>query len=54
MGSWGTDDNALKNVAAAGAAGVAVAAFVAANAARFAAVREPPLSLSVDDVIHVR
>jgi methionyl-tRNA synthetase len=47
----GTDDNALKNVVAARAAGVPVAAFVAANAARFAALREL-LSLSVDDVIH--
>jgi methionyl-tRNA synthetase len=47
----GTDDNALKNVAAARAAGVPVAEFVAANAARFGALRGP-LALSVDDVIH--
>lgn len=46
----GTDDNALKNVAAARAAGVGVAEFVAANAARFAALRDP-LDLSFDDFI---
>jgi methionyl-tRNA synthetase len=46
----GTDDNALKNVTAARAAGVDTAAFVAANAARFAALREP-LALSFDDFI---
>jgi methionyl-tRNA synthetase len=46
----GTDDNALKNVTAARAAGVAVPAFVAAGADRFAALREP-LSLSFDDFI---
>jgi methionyl-tRNA synthetase len=46
----GTDDNALKNVAAARAAGVPTAAFVAANTARYAALREP-LSLSFDDFI---
>jgi methionyl-tRNA synthetase len=46
----GTDDNALKNVTAARAAGVDVQAFVDANAARFAALREP-LDLSFDDFI---
>lgn len=46
----GTDDNALKNVTAARAAGVDTAAFVAGNAARFAALREP-LGLSFDDFI---
>jgi methionyl-tRNA synthetase len=46
----GTDENALKNVTAARAAGVAVPAFVAAGADRFAALREP-LSLSFDDFI---
>ncbi|NJC69225.1 methionine--tRNA ligase [Planosporangium thailandense] len=46
----GTDDNALKNVAAARAAGVDVRTFVDDNAARFAALRDP-LSLSFDDFI---
>ncbi|MET8150777.1 methionine--tRNA ligase [Actinoplanes sp. NPDC049668] len=46
----GTDDNALKNVAAARTAGVDVAAFVTANADRFAALRGP-LELSFDDFI---
>ena len=46
----GTDDNALKNVAAARAAGVPTAEFVAGNTARFAALREP-LALSFDDFI---
>ena len=46
----GTDDNALKNVAAARAAGVPVAEFVARNAARFYRLREP-LALSFDDFI---
>lgn len=46
----GTDENALKNVTAAAAAGVDVAAFVAANAGRFAALR-PVLDLSFDDFI---
>ncbi|TDD66441.1 methionine--tRNA ligase [Jiangella aurantiaca] len=46
----GTDDNALKNVVAARAAGVPTREFVDANAARFAALRGP-LALSVDDVI---
>ncbi len=46
----GTDDNALKNVAAARAAGAEVGAFVSANADRFAALREP-LELSFDDFI---
>ncbi|MEV0130050.1 methionine--tRNA ligase [Dactylosporangium sp. NPDC050688] len=46
----GTDENALKNVTAATAAGVAVTDFVAANADRFAALR-PVLDLSFDDFI---
>src|SRR3954449_7036609 len=46
----GTDDNAFKNVTAARAAGVDVRTFVDANAARFAALREP-LTLSFDDFI---
>jgi methionyl-tRNA synthetase len=46
----GTDDNSLKNVLAAEAAGVPVQEFVDRNAAAFVALREP-LSLSVDDVI---
>jgi methionyl-tRNA synthetase len=46
----GTDDNALKNVTAARAAGVPVGDFVAGNAARFAALKEP-LDLSFDDFI---
>ncbi len=46
----GTDDNALKNVTAARAAGVEVRRFVEDNARRFAALREP-LALSFDDFI---
>src|SRR5215216_3946290 len=46
----GTDDNALKNVAAADSAGVPVADFVAEKAERFAALRRP-LQLSYDDFI---
>jgi methionyl-tRNA synthetase len=46
----GTDDNALKNVLAARAAGVGVQEFVDANADAFVALAGP-LSLSVDDVI---
>jgi methionyl-tRNA synthetase len=46
----GTDDNSLKNVLAAQAAGVAVREFVDANAAAFTGLRRP-LRLSVDDVI---
>lgn len=46
----GTDDNAFKNVAAARAAGVEVAEFVARNSQRFADLREP-LALSYDDFI---
>jgi methionyl-tRNA synthetase len=46
----GTDDNALKNVEAATAAGMPVAEFVAAKAKRFAALRER-LDLSYDDFI---
>jgi methionyl-tRNA synthetase len=46
----GTDENALKNVEAAGRAGVPVAEFVAAKAARFAALRDV-LDLSWDDFL---
>src|SRR5262245_59316943 len=46
----GTDDNSLKNVLAADAAGVPVQAFVDRNAAAFAALRDP-LALSFDDFI---
>ncbi|MBO2448335.1 methionine--tRNA ligase [Actinomadura barringtoniae] len=46
----GTDDNSLKNVLAAEAAGVGVQEFVDANAAAFTALADP-LALSVDDVI---
>lgn len=46
----GTDDNALKNVTAARAAGVDVGVFVDANAERFAALRGP-LDVQTDDFI---
>ncbi|MBG0565402.1 methionine--tRNA ligase [Actinoplanes aureus] len=46
----GTDENALKNVTAAAAAGAEVASFVAANADRFAGLGAA-LSLSFDDFI---
>jgi methionyl-tRNA synthetase len=46
----GTDDHAAKNVAAAAAANVSVESLVAANAQRFAALREP-LALSNDDFL---
>src|SRR5689334_22454458 len=46
----GTDDNALKNVEAARAAGLPVNELVARKAARFAALAEP-LELSYDDFI---
>src|SRR3954471_13434837 len=46
----GTDDNALKNVTAARAAGAPVGDFVARNAARFAGLKEP-LDLSFDDFL---
>jgi methionyl-tRNA synthetase len=46
----GTDDNSLKNVLAAQAAGVGVQEFVDAGAAAFTGLAEP-LSLSVDDQI---
>ena len=46
----GTDDNSLKNVLAAEAAGVGVQEFVDASAAAFTGLAEP-LSLSVDDLI---
>ncbi|MFF0147135.1 methionyl-tRNA synthetase [Amycolatopsis sulphurea] len=46
----GTDDNALKNVTAAKAAGLPVREFVDRGAARFAALGEP-LGLAVDDFI---
>jgi len=46
----GTDDNSLKNVLAAQAAGIGVQEFVDANAAAFTGLAGP-LSLSVDDLI---
>jgi methionyl-tRNA synthetase len=46
----GSDDNSLKNVLAAQAAGLPVAEFVDANATAFARLREP-LRLSTDDFI---
>ncbi|TDD82621.1 methionine--tRNA ligase [Actinomadura rubrisoli] len=46
----GTDDNSLKNVLAAEAAGVGVQEFVDGNAAAFTALAGP-LSLAVDDII---
>src|SRR5207249_6993159 len=46
----GTDENALKNVAAAATAGVPVSTFVAENADRFADLAEA-LALSFDDFI---
>src|SRR5687767_9885073 len=46
----GTDDNSLKNVVAAEAAGVAVADFVRAKGDRFAALPQT-LELSFDDFI---
>ena len=46
----GTDDHALKNVAAARAAGREVRAFVEANAGRFTALWQP-LELSFDDFL---
>jgi methionyl-tRNA synthetase len=46
----GTDDNSLKNVLAAAAAGIGVQEFVDANAAAFTGLAEP-LNLSVDDLI---
>jgi methionyl-tRNA synthetase len=46
----GTDDNSLKNVLAAQAAGVGTREFVDANAAAFSGLAGP-LSLSVDDLI---
>ena len=46
----GTDDNSLKNVLAAEAAGVGVQEFVDASAAAFTGLAEP-LNLSVDDFI---
>jgi methionyl-tRNA synthetase len=47
----GTDDNSLKNVLAAEAAGLSVRELVVQNATAFTALGEP-LGLSVDDVIH--
>jgi methionyl-tRNA synthetase len=47
----GTDDNSLKNVLAAEAAGLPVQELVDQNAAAFTALGEP-LGLSVDDEIH--
>jgi methionyl-tRNA synthetase len=46
----GTDDNSLKNVLAAQAAGVGVQEFVDANAAAFTGLRQP-LDLTIDDLI---
>ena len=46
----GTDDNAVKNVSAARAAGIPVREFVDRNAASFARLRDP-LALSFDDFI---
>ena len=46
----GTDDNALKNVRAAEAAGVDVAEFVRVNGDQFVALLDP-LSVDIDDVI---
>ncbi|MEV6964610.1 methionine--tRNA ligase [Hamadaea sp. NPDC051192] len=46
----GTDDNALKNVVAARAAGVDTRTFVDGNAARFAALAEP-LQVAYDDFV---
>ncbi|HTU76939.1 MAG TPA: methionine--tRNA ligase [Trebonia sp.] len=46
----GTDDNSLKNVLAAQAAGIGVQELVDANAAAFTGLAQP-LSLSVDDLI---
>src|SRR5262245_2565774 len=46
----GTDEHAAKNVLAAGAAGDAVAPFVAANAARFRTLADT-LGVSYDDFI---
>jgi methionyl-tRNA synthetase len=46
----GTDDNSLKNVEAAEAAGIPIAEFVNTKAERFAGLREP-LELSHDDFI---
>ncbi|WP_329569720.1 methionine--tRNA ligase [Kitasatospora sp. NBC_01266] len=46
----GTDDNSLKNVLAAEAAGLEVAEFVDRNAAAFEALHEP-LAISLDDFI---
>ncbi|HEY4025140.1 MAG TPA: methionine--tRNA ligase [Candidatus Dormibacteraeota bacterium] len=46
----GTDDNSLKNVLAAEAAGIPTAELVARNAARFAALHDP-LDLAFDDFI---
>jgi methionyl-tRNA synthetase len=46
----GTDDNSLKNVLAAQAAGIGVQEFVDANAAAFTGLAAP-LNLSVDDLI---
>ena len=46
----GTDDNSLKNVLAAEAAGLDVGSFVDRNAAAFEALREP-LAISLDDFI---
>jgi methionyl-tRNA synthetase len=46
----GTDDNSLKNVLAAQAAGISVQQFVDANAEAFTGLRQP-LNLKIDDLI---
>ena len=46
----GTDDNSLKNVLAAQAAGIPVQQFVDANAEAFTGLRQP-LNLKIDDLI---
>jgi tRNA synthetases class I (M) len=46
----GTDDNSLKNVLAAQAAGIDVQEFVDANAAAFTGLKQP-LNLTIDDLI---
>ena len=46
----GTDDNSLKNVLAAEAAGIGVQQFVDANAEAFTGLRQP-LNLEIDDLI---
>src|ERR1044072_6346731 len=47
----GTDDNSLKNVIAAGQAGISTSELVDRNAAAFSALHEP-YDLDFDDVLH--